>query len=572
MMKKPLLLLVLLLCVFPLSARDTKVRDIDITLTLIRNGIIVVHERWDIDTGDQITEWYLVRSNLGDIEITDFCVYDGDNDRLEDDGEWDVDRTLAQKAGRFGIVHKRDGVELCWGVGSYGDHCFHALYAMTRAVKTLNDYDMLHLQVVSPGLSSPPQHVKVTVRPTDDYQLDTTNTRIWGFGYEGTSTFADDGSVVFETDGPMLRDDSVIILLRFDKGIFISPSVQDRDFGDALETALEEASFADDYTDEEENPWPGAIGGLASLIFIYYVFIKPFFRFANNKPTKKDIRKILGVSYPNAVSWWRDIPFKKGLDAAEYTLKGIGEDKRKGGLPLAEIMRMIYRGYLKVNREIEGAVEIRFTDKDISDLDGSARDLYKMLKEAAGDNHVLEEKEFSAWAVSNASRVYRWSQNVITQGSTQLKDGGWYLNGEYTREGQVEARRLMGLRKFLSEFTLIKEREAFEAGLWKEYMVYGALFGIAERVAKQLKDIDPKLFQETFQCDYDSFGSVMTLSSSLASSLASAVLRGTPTPSYSSYSGSSSSSSGHSRSGYGGHSSRSGGHGYSGGGRGGGGR
>ena len=117
---RPIQAFLLLLALLPgpaLRARDQKVRDVDINITLIKNGNIVVHERWDVDTGDQITEWYLVRENLEDIEITGFSVFDGDDNKLQDDGEWNVNRSREEKAGRYGIVHKSDGVELCWGVG-----------------------------------------------------------------------------------------------------------------------------------------------------------------------------------------------------------------------------------------------------------------------------------------------------------------------------------------------------------------------------------------------------------------------------------------------------------------------
>ncbi len=112
-MKKASILLPVLLFVAlgTAGAREQKVRDIDINITLIKNGNIVVHEAWDVDTGDGITEWYLVRKNLGDIEIQAFSVFDGDNDKLENDGEWNVNRTREEKAGHCGIVHKSNGVE-----------------------------------------------------------------------------------------------------------------------------------------------------------------------------------------------------------------------------------------------------------------------------------------------------------------------------------------------------------------------------------------------------------------------------------------------------------------------------
>jgi len=84
-------------------------------------------------------------------------------------------------------------------------------------------------------------------------------------------------------------------------------------------------------------------------------------------------------------------------------------------------------------------------------------------------------------------------------------------------------------------------------------------------VSKQLKDIDPALFKETFHYDVGDFDSVMRVSRALSDSVRTAAVSGSPHSSYSSGGGSSSH-------GYGGHSSHGGGGGYSGGGRGGGGR
>ena len=114
------------------------------------------------------------------------------------------------------------------------------------------------------------------------------------------------------------------------------------------------------------------------------------------------------------------------------------------------------------------------------------------------------------------------------------------------------------------------QREAFEASLWKEYMVYGALFGITERVARQLKDIDPSLFREAFHYDMTDFDSVMATSTAFSRAVSQAIAQSAAARA-AVYSSGSSGSSGSSR-GYGGHSSRGGGGGFSGGGRGGGGR
>ena len=315
----------LLISVLSPAASWQRVRDLDIHVTLMSLGGAVFHEKWDLNTGDDITEWYLVRENLGDMELVRLQVLDENGNEFADDGEWDVHRTLAEKAGKSGVVHKANGLELCWGVGTHGDHVFHAFYSFTNAVKSLNDYDMFHMQLVSPGLSSPPEHVRVTIEAKGQ-QLDTLNTRIWGFGYEGTSAFQEDGTVVFESSGPFLVDDSVIVLLRFEKGMFESPSVQERDFQDALDQAMIDADFGHDYYEEEDDTAAG-IAGFFTILVMYFAFLRPFVKALRGKKSKKDIAKVIGVRDPKTVSWFRDIPMGGYLGAADCVLKDIGEGK-----------------------------------------------------------------------------------------------------------------------------------------------------------------------------------------------------------------------------------------------------
>ena len=560
-MRKWLALMAALVSTFAVFAREQKVRDVDIEVTLYKTGIALIHEKWDVNTGDEITEWYLPRENLGDIEILNFTVL-SDKQELSDDGEWDVDRSRKQKAGRFGIVHKRNGVELCWGVGEYGDHVFEPLYIMTNVVKTLDDYDMLHMQFVTDELAAPPQHVRVTIRPSDDLgvQLDTSNTRAWGFGYVGTVTFVN-GGIVFESSEPFRYKSSVISLLRFDKGIFDSPSVQDRDFSDVLSLAMSGADFGEG-SDDEDDDMASDIAAFFTMLVMYLAGRK-LVRKASGKVSRRDKKKILGTT-PESVGWCRDIPFDGKLVAADYTLTRLGEDRKKNALASAEILRMIYNGYLHVSKDAEGKVEISFSraKEGMEPLDPVASDLWNMMLEASGDDRVLQDKEFSKWSKRNTKRLYNWTNKISTTGASELRSNGWMAGSSYSTSGQEQARNLLGFRKFLQDFTLTGERETLEVHLWQEYLVFGALLGVAEKVARQLKDIDPVLFEKTVGYDYGTFNTVLVHMDSLSRSITNASVMGAPSTSY----------SGGSSGGFGGHSSFGGGGGFSGGGHGGGGR
>ena len=516
-------LLTVFVCL-PASALTPSIRDVDITLTLLPDGTASIQERWDVCAADG-TEWYLVRGNLGDIEIGSLAVSDESGRAYVNEGSWDTQRGIAEKAGRCGIVRKRDGAEICWGIGSLGDHVFDVSYTMSRSVKSLNDYDMLHLQTVSPGLSSPPRHVRVTVR-AQQHQLDTANTRAWGFGFVGRVDFRD-GAVVYESTEPFVRNSSVIVLLRFDKGMFDSPSRQDRDFADALAVAMEGADFGSDQDSDDG-------GDLARVVAIFAVAVAGMCAIAAWSRSARR-RKVLGMK-PSEVPWNREIPFGGDLEASAYTLAKLGESSGGSGdtLAAALILRMIYRGELSVAKDSRERVEISFSaagagaaagSGDGSGADGSsgsadsavvgsagsgsgsgsdqaAEELREMMLKASGADKVLQHNEFSRWAKRHTHEVAGWSSRALAFGRNSLRDQKYIYGSAYTPAGQSEARKLLGLKKFLQDFTLMGEKDTIEVILWQDYMVYGALFGIADKVAEQLRDINPDLFAEVMDYDY----------------------------------------------------------------------
>jgi hypothetical protein len=329
---------------------------------------------------------------------------------------------------------------------------------------------------------------------------------------------------------------------------------------------MEGADFGDG---EEEDPVATGIAFVATCLIMWFLFLRPFFRMFRTSGGSDKLK--LGFK-PSSVEWCREIPLYGDLSMANYILSQSGNASSSGGLPLASVLRLIHNGCLRVNRQVEGDTVLSFTGNNLDRVDEASKGLYSMLKQAAGEDKKLQDKEFSQWAKKHAREVFDWSSQTKRKGASLLSHQGWL--GEkrvtLTQSGADQARKLFGLKSFLSKFTLVDQREAFEANLWKEYMVYGALFGITDRVSKQLKDIDPALFKETFHYDLRDFDSVMRVSSALSESVRSAALRGAPSYTSSSSGGSGGSSS--SSRGYGGHTSRSGGSGFSGGGRGGGGR
>lgn len=560
-------------------AYEPAIHDIDITIRLYDDGSALIHETWDVTVASG-TEWYLVRNGLDGSTIDQFSVFDGDKEFINE-GDWDVNRGIDAKAGRCGIVRKGNGCELCWGVGSYGPHTFHAVYTMSGAVRALDDYDYFHWQLITPGLSARPQHARVTILPggSTSVQIDTTTTRAWGFGYDGAVTITD-SSVVFETDDSMGGSDSVIAMLAFRKGVFQPALVESGYFTDRLEIAQRGATYSDDYDDfDDEDLWEILCSaGVCLGLFLYLKFLlKGMFGYGKNKTRKvsrREKKKLLGQS-PDDVLWTRELPFNGNLLCTEYVMKKLGEiDGGRSTLAAALILRMVYNGQIEASRDKDGKLEFRFNGDSTIFKDKMARQLYDFMKEASGSDQILQDKEFSSWSKkrANQKKINDWLKECDTIASNFLTKENSLKSGKFTDTGKQRARECYGFKKFLSDFTLIKDKATMEVTLWQEYLVYASLFGMAEKVAKELKDINTELAEQVLVTGLDttSMYDLIRMTNALSRSITHTPAQSFTSP-YSTGSFGGSFGSG-SRGGFGGHSSFGGGGGFHGGGFGGGSR
>ena len=66
-----------------------------------------------------------------------------------------------------------------------------------------------------------------------------------------------------------------------------------------------------------------------------------------------------------------------------------------------------------------------------------------------------------------------------------------------------ESKKVFGLREFFREFSNMKDKEALEVKIWDEYLMFAYLFGMADKVANQLKNLYPEVIQDLEQRGMD---------------------------------------------------------------------
>ena len=488
---KRILLIVLASLAGTLAVYAQAIRDLDIRVVLQKDGSARITQVWDVNVNSG-TEWYVPISNLGKMSITDFSVSENGLTFYNEGRHWDVDRSLSEKAGRCGIVDKRDGVELCWGQGSLGDHVWTAEFTAHGLVQSFSDADGFNFQFVNPGYTAAPQHVKVSIINATGGPLWTyDNTRVWGFGSYGDINVTD-GRIVYESLEPYSYNSSCIALVRFEKGLFEPTVSRDMSFDKLKEKAMEGSSYGEKDKEETFMKWLFGIlfgGGLLAAL-------------------RAVVLQALGYKYKKSMygktkitEWFREAPMDGNLFASSYVLdhgwrfSGPASSKNLIG---AFFLRWILDGTVKVQQDTKNAKRVNLVfNPDAVFANDTESALYRMALEASGGNMLLETGEFEKWSEQHYKQVMAWPERAKSAGKSYLTGKGWLKGSDGTKgDGTAEACRVVEFKNFLEDFTLSKERGATEVGLWKDYLVYAQLFGIADKVAQQFQRLYPKEFQE----------------------------------------------------------------------------
>ncbi len=482
-------------------------RSINVSVCLSPDGSALVREVWDI-TIDHGTEWYLVRDNLGAIGISDLRVSDESGRQYVCEDKWNVDWSRSRKAGRCGIVRKKDGCELCWGIGEYGSHVYTAEYRMTNLVQAMDDYDFLHTQFVSPGIDPLPQEVRLEVS-AEGMSFNAENTGIWAFGFEGEVNFSDGKIIAASTDAFRTEKYSMILLARFNKGLFHPSVSKEGQFQEKLDKAFKGSSY-EDFLKEQEREKKTLLGFLTGLLTALLLVIS-----GAVKATRTMYRNMLGVKRLKDIGYERNLPFDGNLYETRYILGKLGTCA-DNNFASALILKMIKDGHIGVSHDADGKVMLNLRKDASAMMNESDRTFYEMLRSASGNDLILQDKEYSRWSRSHQKEVSKWVQGIVSTGEAQMSLDGYKLgSGKYSPDGQKHARRAVGFRKYLKDFTLLDERKTTEVALWGDYIIYASLFGIADKVAKELRDINPQDFEKAVGYDYPTMRHLVTVSDRL---------------------------------------------------------
>lgn len=510
-MKK--LLLFILLLLGPIMVVDaTSISNIDMDIFVDTYGNATVIETWDAYVNGGTEGWHPYY-NLGNSEISNLEVT-MDGKKYTTITNWNVDSSLEEKAYKAGIYDAGGGeIDICFGVSSYGNHKYVIKYKISNFVSTVDDADIIYWNLFPYDFSAEPDNVSITIYSDFKYE-DTLD--VWGYGKYGAPCYVYDGKIEMTSDGYISSDEYLTILVKFPKGTFQTSNVLEEDFDYYYDMAEDGAINYNDKTS-----WWEAILPILSVLFNFLIVAFGGIFAVNNSKNDKCSFGNTGNKVRNDVPPFRDIPCNKDIFYAYWVAHNYNLTKKKEDFLGAVLLKWIHDGNVRVEKITKAGL---FKEKIVTNIIFSRRPdesnkhevkLYDYMHQASVDGK-LEQDEFKDWCSTNYKKILTWFDDVLYNETLELVKQGkvTYQNGKTMKvfnykyfdvdsSMMIVAEQMAGLKKFLKEFSLIKEREPIEVSLWNEYLMYAQIFGIADEVASQFKKLYPEIITDMDNIGYD---------------------------------------------------------------------
>lgn len=508
------------------------INSITMDIFLNKDGSGHVTEVWDMNLNEG-TESYKPYGNLKNYKIKNFTVKDETGKVYETIHNWNTKANFSTKAYKCGILTTYNGVELCWGMSQYGDKTYTLEYDIEGLVQQLNDAQTIYFSFMPEDMNPSPKSVKITI--DSDTEFTEENAKIWAYGYDGEINF-ENGNIVMDSDGRLYSSEYMVALVKFEENIF-SPTVE---LNKAFSSLQLEAMQGSDYNLDEDidnadkNVGIGEMLGIIPKMFgtvffmmisfatgpLFVVAIFGFVLYEAAKPKEGSLNfGTKGRVLPNQrdINYYRDIPcggsIYKGYFLVDNYISTVKRNDSRSGLMGAIFLRWIKDKRVTIVKTKGGILDFGRNEfaLDITMLMPSGdlveEKLIYMLREAAGANEILESKEFEKWCYANYRKIDNWFEYATTQAikeyvaegaivekETQVKSifGNKTIKQNFVNpEVKQDAINLYGLRKYLSDYSLIHERQAIEVMLWEEYLIFAQILGIADKVEDEFKKLYP---------------------------------------------------------------------------------
>ena len=285
------------------NVRANSISSINMDIYVDKNGDAHVTEIWNCNVS-QGTECYHPYYNLGNSQIKDLSVTDGSREYTTI-SNWVTSGSLDSKAYKCGLNRISNGIEICWGISTYGKHNYKVQYTITNFVSELKDSQMIYWTLIPYDFSEKIGHAYIKIYSDFNYDFETP---VWGYGNKGGTCYVYDGYIEMASDGQLDSSEYMTILVKFPPETFYTSNRLDYTFDYYLDMA---EVGADHYETKNKSSLREKITTALTFIFIFGISIfAAIATFAKSGKNQLYFGET-GNKVPKDTPMFRDIPCKR---------------------------------------------------------------------------------------------------------------------------------------------------------------------------------------------------------------------------------------------------------------------
>lgn len=517
-------------------AAHDEIRSLLTNVAVNADGSVNIEQDW-LCANANGTEWYVPMYNLQDdsivADLTVSAQTGTDNEatselkQFQTVTNWQVDKSFQEKAYKCGINQSDAGSELCFGKSEWGQVKYKVKYKVTNVLRKSQDgVPFIYFRFVNDKMKPAPKEASIAVKYADLGKK--ADGRIWGFGFK--ADLQREKQAYTTASFAFSSDNHITLLLQF-MNVADTANLQtdSRSFKEIKEQALQDSDYAridnadvdksehvQDYVPHKasysKHYFASNTGFLSNIIHneklhvilfssLIYALIAKLVN--ASKKTKKP-KNINGVKLSKDY-YYRNLPYAKRIDLMQYfgqMVDSILPSSEKGFIA-AYILKWIKEGnvepckyiakHLFFSKEREGLKLVKTPDFQ-SKLEEVTFDTLAL----AAKDSLLSANELEYYAKKNASTLehnfdyaMKKSKDTAIDFNLLAYDDAKNKRFSLTKNGIESLQNLNGLKNYLRDFTLLNEREAKEVILWDDYLIAASVFGIAEEVFKEFKNLVP---------------------------------------------------------------------------------
>ena len=533
-------------------------------------------------------------------DITDVTVKEitnGQNNNFTKTDEWAYHVT---KNYYYGTENEDGDFEIGWGVGldnSRGTRKYEISYTVKDAITKYNDYSELYWQFVGKDFEISADKITGTIYLPSNV-TNQEDIKVWGHTEDlnGTIYATDTNKIEFELNN-FRNGRYVEIRTLFPTELIISSGRTKNK--EILQTVIkEETKWADQANARRERQeWINKylpiilfIGLILINIILIIAYVKKIIKYS------KKLKELKKYEPTTKLEYYRDLPDENSTPGEAMKIFNMNinsfTSSNFGKVFSATMLDLALKGYLEIKQEknSKGKENINiYVLKQVSDgLKPSEARIMTFVRDAAKGKEVITLKELEKYIEEHPTKIQSLLKGTYDAVNNQLikeqiidseiqKEYKKYKDIQtgyiaaiiflfcftltafivpliifaidaimcgkiakklnvLTQKGVDMQEQWKGLKKYMEDFSMLDRREVPELVIWEKYLVYATVFGVAEKVIKQLKIVYPNFEEITSGVNTYTYMNIM-MHTNFSSSFSNAISTSIASATYSSGSG-----------------------------------